>query len=236
MKTKIFISSLIFLLINNFLSVKAEETTISTLSVNGFGESKAKPDIATLNITSSAKGKTANEATRLNSIATEKLIDTLIKLSVNENDIQTTNVSVFPIFRPTKPGENDFDDINKILGYEASNSVLVTIRNINNVGQIIDAVSVAGNYIVSGVNFGLDKDDSFEADALKKAVADAKRKADVVAAAAGKAIIGIKNISVGGGENKIFAGGFADTASATPIQPGELTITESVSIQYIIEK
>lgn len=213
-------------------------TTTSTLNVSGHGESIAKPDIATINIGVSSRGKTANEATSLNSVSVQKLIATLTKSGVAEKDIQTNNVSVFPIYKPSKPSENDFNDINKVLGYEASNYIQVKIRNINDTGRIIDAVTLAGDYTINGLSFSLDNDDSFEAEALKNAVKDARTKADVVAEAAGVSISGIKNITVGASFSPIFKNvSGAEAASAdTPILPGETTVSQDVSIEYFLSK
>lgn len=233
----------IFLIIIGFFTpiakaVETDTTTVSTLSVTGSGESKAQPDIATLFISSTAKGKTASEATNLNASLTQKLIDTLLKMGVLEKDIQTSGLSIYPIYKQNQGGINDFGDVSKIIGYQASNSVNVIVRRIGDVGHIIDSVTLVGDYTVSGINFGLDKDDTFENDALKEAVTDARRKADVVAIAAGKSITGIKTISVGNaGSGNIFKGlGIAEASASTPVSPGELTVTADVSIEYLLNK
>ena len=99
-------------------------------------------------------------------------------------------------------------------------------------------VSLAGNFTISGVNFGLDKSDTFEELALQKAVADAKRKADIVAEAAGKTVTGIKSISVGSAvafsESK-FAGAAASDFS-TPVLPGELSVSSNVFVEYFLDE
>lgn len=236
---KIILVIALFVLIFNFVPkcIAEIESTTPTLSVTGQGEVKAKPDVASLNIGITSKGKTANEATRANATLAQKLVDTLIANGIVEKDIQTSNVSVYPIY---KSGDPDFyNDSSKIIGYQANNQVNATIRDIDDVGHIIDVVALAGNYTISGVNFSLDKKDPFEADALKKAVSDARRKADVVAAAAGKSINGIKKIVIGSGVdifNKFAPlGGISDEASTTPILPGELSVSSDVSIDYTLD-
>lgn len=230
--------SVLLITFSVFFLMQVKAQTVSTLNVSGHGESVAKPDIATLNIGASSRGKTANEATALNSTSVQKLINTLTMAGILEKDIKTNNVSVFPVYKPTRPSENDFNDVNKILGYEASNYVQAKIRNVNDVGRVIDLVTLAGDYTISGLDFGLEKDDSFEAEALKEAVKDARAKADVVAEAAGVSIAGIKNITVGTSFSPIFKGfsGAEAAAADTPVLPGETTVTQDVSIEYLLDK
>ena len=237
MKFKIF-TIVIFsiLILTSFLKVTAETTSdISTLSVTGVGESKAKPDIAIINISVDKKGRTASEAASTNAFATQKLIDALEKTGIPEKDIQTSNISIYPIYKTTPGG---FETEQKIIGYQATNSLSTTIRKISDVGRIIDLIVLTGDYTISGVTFSLEKDDDAEADSLKKAVTDAKRKADIVATQASKTITGIKSISIGGGSTPIFKSGlgaFAEGVS-TPVLPGDITVSSSVSIEYTLSK
>ena len=219
--------------VSNFMVCKAE-TTVPVLSVSGTGETKTKPDIATINVSAVTKGKTANEASSVNAAATQKLIDALIRAGIAENDIQTSSININPVY---KSNPNGIDDELKILGYQAINQIETKIRKISDVGRIIDTIVITGNYTVSGVDFSLANSDTFEADALKSAVSDARRKANIVATAAGKTITGIKNISVGGnGGFSKFAGDFSPAGVSTPILPGELTVSSTVSIDYFLNE
>ena len=226
----------LFMICSLLANAETTASDLSTLSVSGSGESQGKPDIAYLSFGVTRKGKTASEAASANSGAAQKLIDTLIRSGIAEKDLQTTNISISPIYKNDQP--NNFNDY-KIVGYEANNSIRATIRRISDVGKIIDIVVFAGDYTINGPSFSIDNDDALEADALKDAVNDAKRKADIVASAAGKTITGIKNITVGGSGGGVpFYGGFAAASAdkATPILPGELTVSSSVTIEYILNK
>ena len=240
MKIKLVIKLLIIGLLVFCIPLAYAESTdsnLSTLNVSGRGEVKAKPDIAYLSFGVTRKGKTASEAASLNASAAQKLIDTLLRSGIAEKDLQTTNINISPVYKRDQP--NDYNDY-KIIGYEANNSIRATIRKIADVGKIIDIVVFAGDYTVGGINFDIDNDDSFEAEALKNAVNDAKRKADIVAVAAGKTITGIQTIIVGSAGSERFYGGYPSAGiasdSSTPVQPGELTVSSSVTIDYILSK
>ena len=215
-------------------SAKAQTDSIaSTLSVSGSGESKAKPDTAFLSIGVTTRGKTASEAVNANAASAQKLIDALIRAGIIEKDIQTNNVSVNPIFKRT-PQIDNLE--NTIVGYEASNYLSATIHKVSDVGHIIDIVASTGNYTINGLNFSLEKQETFQEEALKKAVADAHRKADVVANAANTSITGIKKIIVDNSSGGFFESAKASADFATPVLPGDVTVSASVSIEYFIDK
>ncbi len=205
----------------------------SILSVTGQGEVTAKPDQSTINVQATSRGKTAGEAVNTNANQMQKLINALTATGILSKDIQTQNVSVYPIYKDKTNSQNA---TNNVLTYEASNSVIVTVRKVDDTGRIIDLISNTGDYIISGINFNLEDDENAKADALNEAVSDAKSKAEAIAAAARTKITGLKRISADNGyvSNKTFDGGAAP--ASTPVQPGDLTVNANVSIEYIIEK
>ena len=237
MKLKIFLV-LVGVLVSAVFSYSgiADTTTdLSTLNVSGSGTIKTKPDVADLSFGVVTKGKTANEAIRQNATSAQKLIDTLMRAGILEKDIQTSSISVTPLYKRTSQLDNA-DNI--IVGYEANNFLNATIRKVQDVGNIIDLVVSTGDYTINNINFSLDKRSAFEEEALRKAVADARLTAEIVASAASKTISGIKNISVNS-SGPIGSGGFAasaDKSATTPILPGDLTVSESVSIEFIFNK
>lgn len=226
---------LFFIVLFSSISFAQTDCDLSTLSVSGSGEVKTSPDIASISIGVQTKGKTAAEAVSANSSSSQKLLDTLRLAGIAEKDIQTSSISVYPIYKNSPQG---YDDQNTITGYQANNQLTATIRKIADVGKIIDSISLAGNYSISGINFSLDNDDSFQAEALRKAVSDARKKADAVAKAAGVTISGVKNINVDSYGAPKFFGGVADASASAPTQvlPGDVSVSASVNIQYLIGK
>lgn len=218
----------------NGISKAQTDCDLSTLSANGSGEVKATPDIASISVGVLTKGKTAADAVSANSVASQKLLDALHSSGITDKDIQTSSISVYPMYKNSPQG---FDDQNTIIGYQANNQLTATIRKVADVGKIIDSISLAGNFSVGGVNFSLDNDDAFQSEALAKAVSDARKKADAVAKAAGVTITGVKNINVDSfGAPKIFGAAADAGVSSTQVLPGDVTVSASVNIQYLLSK
>ena len=235
MKSKIVLA----LILNIFLAITiANAQTLctscdSTLFVTGTGEVKAQPDISTISVIVTSRGKTASDAINTNASSVQKLINALSSAGIAQKDIQTQNVSVFPIYKDKINSQNA---VNNIVAYEASNSIRAIIRKVSNTGNIIDLISNTGDYTISGISFSLEENENENAEALDKAVDNARQKAEAVAKSARTKIIGIKRINI---ENNYSASKFADAgvaASPTPVQPGDLTVNANVSIEYLIEK
>lgn len=230
---KITILFLMFIVVLSPSAFAETDCDLSTLSVSGAGEVKTSPDVASISVGVLTKGKTAADAVSSNSAASQKLLDALRSSGVADKDIQTSSISVYPMYKNSPQG---FDDQSTIVGYQANNQLTATIRKVADVGKIIDAISLAGNFSINGVSFSLDNDDTFQAEALGKAVSDARKKADAVAKAAGLTITGVKNINVDSyGAPKIF-GAAADAASNTQVLPGDVSVTANVNIQYLLSK
>lgn len=235
MKTK-----LVLLLISNilFITLAAHAQTTcdlcdSILSVTGQGEVTAKPDQSTIHVQATSRGKTAGEAVSTNATQMQKLINALTATGILSKDIQTQNVSVYPVYKDKINSQNA---TNNVIAYEASNSVVVTVKNVDDTGRIIDLISNTGDYLISGINFSLENNEDEKADALNEAISDARNKADAIASAARTKITGIKRISADNGyiSGKSFDSGAAP--ASTPVQPGDLTVNANVSVDYIIEK
>lgn len=200
--------------------------------VTGMGTTKATPDVAYLSLGVITTGKRAQEASQANAAAADKIMAALKKSGIAEKDIQTSNYSIQPVYR-----NNDFSK--GIEGYQVSNVVRATVRKLATLGNVIDAGLDAGANNVQGVSFGLEERDAAEDKALVAAVREAKRKADVMAKAAGVRILGVLEIStVYEGRPIPMMAGFGGEAAmakvATPISPGELDVTANVTMVFSI--
>lgn len=208
--------------------------TLRTLSVNGTGRVKAAPDVADINIGVLEQAKEAADASQKAAASMDAVVSALLDLGIDEKDIQTTSLNL-----------NARYDWNseppKITGWEASNMVSVTVRDIDAVGEVVDTVVEAGANQINGISFRVEDPTEAEMLARTAAVEDARAKADQLAADAGVEIVGIVSISESGGQQPqpiymeraemAFA---ADTAAATPVLPGEVELSVNVYIQYEI--
>lgn len=206
----------------------------ATLTVHGEGEVRVVPDIATIRTGVETDGRTAAEALAANSTAAGRMIETLKAGGVAARDIQTGRLSVQPVYqdnRRTQPGEAP-----KVIGYRVVNEVAVTVRDLDALGGLIDRVVGAGANRIDAISFGLD-DSTGEADeARRRAVADARRRAEVLAEAAGVTLARIRSINEDGGVVRPMQAGLMMRAEAmdAPIERGEVEVSANVTIVWEI--
>lgn len=213
-----------------------DEDTIRSISVNGVGRVKAEPDVADVNLGVTKQGEDANAAAGEAATTMDAVIKALLEAGIAEADIQTTTLSLNPIYDWNESPPD-------IEGWEASNQVRVTVRDIEAVGDVVDAATAAGATNVNGISFRVDDPTAAEAEARSAAVADARAKADQLAADAGVTITGIISITESGGQQPQpiymdraeMAFDTAASAAPTPVLPGEVELSISVYIQYEIE-
>ena len=197
-----------------------------TISVDGSGSIETEPDTATTSFGVVTQGATAQEAMAQNSAAMKKVIDALKRAGVPAKDLQTQYVSL----------DSRYDNQGReILGYNASNSVSAVVRDLAQVGPVIDAGIAAGANNVSGPSLSREDRDKLYREALEKAVADAKAKAEVLAKAAGVTVGAVQSITEspqGGGPMPItFA---AMRAADVPIETGTTQITAGVRVVFTL--
>jgi uncharacterized protein YggE len=207
-----------------------------TLTASAEGSVDVTPDIVTVTLGVVSNGKTAAEALEANSRDMNAAIEAIKKAGIAEKDIGTSGFNVSPIYAP-RP-DNRPDDPAKVIGYEVSNQVSVTIRDLKSSGAILDQVVAAGANQVNGISFDV-ADDRTPADAaLKNAIAASRRKAELMAEAAGVKLVRIVSITTDGGARPVFAaydGAMLRAAKApTPIMAGSRTVTASATIVWEI--
>ena len=203
-----------------------------TISVNGTGRVILTPDIAELRLGVNVTGPTANKARNDAAIAMTKVVEAIKKAGVADKDIQTSALSLQPMYDYSNNGQG------KLIGFQVLNIVSVTVRDIAIIGDLIDASVTAGATTVDGVSFRVNDQTSAEAQARTAAVADARNKANALAAAAGVSITGVSFISelstsVPYPVPYASAAGAKDAAS-TPVQPGTTEIDIVVSMVFRI--
>lgn len=199
------------------------------ITVTATGEVKAKPDIAYVTlgvITQSAEAATAAEE---NANKTTAVIAALSEAGIRQPDIETTGYSVSPVMDYRKSPA-------VTVGYNVSNQVRITIRDLTRIGSLIDIAINAGANNVQNVVFSVENDSTIQRKALTEAVFQAQIKARTMAEAAGVKLGKVIAISEAGGyiPRPMLATAAKMESATTPIIPGELTATASVTIVYAI--
>jgi uncharacterized protein YggE len=203
------------------------------LAASGTGTARATPDVVYVTLGVTTGGKRAQEASQNNATATQRVMEALKAQGIDTKDIQTSNYSVQPLYKENNANAG-------IQGYQVSNLVRATVRKTATAGKVIDAALDAGANNVQGVYFGLEDRAAAEERAMTDAVQAARRKAEVMARAAGVRLTGILQIdgNADGGRPiplELNGGVMARMAAPTPISEGEMSVTANVSILFRIE-
>ncbi len=226
------------------------------LTVSAEGRSFREPDMAVFSAGVTTQGDTAATALAENSRAMTQVIAALRRAGIAERDIQTSNLSIQPIYedpnrdammaarvsgQPYVPPPPE-QSVPRIIGYTANNNVSVRQRELDDFGEVIDTLAAAGANQINGPMFQMDKPEPALDEARLDAIKAARARAELYAGATGLRIVRILSIQEGGGyygpPPVVFARGEASMASAppppppAPIQPGEMQMTTSITVLY----
>jgi uncharacterized protein YggE len=202
---------------------QAAETQTGGLTVTGSGSVNATPDRAHFTFGTVAQARTAAAALAASSQTVDRVVDALRRAGVARADIQTSEVSLFP--RMSESGQ-------EIVGYTATNSVSAVVRRIAQLGAVIDAAVGAGANQIYGPSLLASDQDAGYRNALKAAVAEARTKAETLAAAAGKSLGQITAIVESGASPPQPMPATGERAADTQIEPGTQKIEASVSVTF----
>lgn len=223
--------SLLVTLLPLALPALADEPKPATLTATGEGIVMATPDIAVVSIGVVSNGRTAQAALASNASDMSTVIATIKAAGVADKDIGTSGFNVNPSYPPER--DQNPDQPSKIIGYRVGNDVRVTIREFAKAGAVLDKVIGAGANQVNGISFEL-SDRAGPADqALKAAVADATRKAGLMAEAANLRLVRLLNLTTGESRPIPYSGPvMAMAKAATPIMAGEQQVTANVTAVF----
>ena len=199
------------------------------ITAHGHGEVKVKPDIALLTIAVTTQSKDQAEVVSQNAARTITTLAALRAAGIADKDIQTQSYTLQPQY--------DYNVSPAVLtGYQVTNSVQATVRDLTKVGLVIDKTTSAGASQVSGVSFDLSDRSQAESQALALAVSSARRKASTMAAAAGVDIGRLLTLTEGGSAppaQPVFAmRAMAKGATETPIADQQITVTADATLVY----
>ena len=208
----------------------------STLMVSGQGEVSAAPDRAVVRLGAEAQAETAQAAQAQVNAVMQRALQQVQAVGIEERKIQTTGLQLFPVYERQRGGE---EIAPRVVAYRAANTIQVEVDNLQLVGKVIDAAVTAGANRLQGIDFDLRNDLPSRTQALQKAVAEARIKADALAHALGVRLQGIEEVQEGGVHVVPPPRPYGDMmmraqSAATPVQPGELRVQASVTIRYRI--
>jgi uncharacterized protein len=215
-----------------------------SISVSGTGKIVAVPDVAEIQVGVVSEATTAKAALEDNNKATNALHAILKERGVAAKDIQTTRIQIQPQYsqpEPRPPGQPQRDFIPKIVGYRVENTVHVTARQIEKLGALLDALVEAGANQVHGISFRVNEPEKVLDEARRRAVADARRKAELLAGEA-DVVLGppLKIVSEDETVPRFPPMAFGMRAMAAPapmpVAPGEQELNVTVRVVYELKR
>ena len=213
---------------------QAAPETVRKLSVSGLGVVYLTPDIVYINIGVNTQRENAAEAVEINKEQTSAVIQAIKDFGVDAKDIRTTNFSIW-----SNPQYDEFGQV-KGSNYSVDNTVNVTVRDLDKLGDLLDAAIQAGANSIYSIQFDVEDKTEATKQARAQAVEDAKLEAQELADAAGISLVQIEDINYFESSPTPYfegkgGGGGGAASSAVPIQPGQLAISVTVNVTYSIK-
>ncbi|WP_147106429.1 SIMPL domain-containing protein [Tateyamaria sp. syn59] len=207
----------------------AQQSEAPVLSVTGEGQVAVTPDMAVISLGVVHVDETAGAAMAQVSADATALINALAERGVAVRDVQTSQLSVGPVWSAYDANER------RITGFEARNTVRVRVRDLDALGGILDEVLAVGANTFNGLSFELQDPSAAEAEARSAAVGDAMQKATELSGAAGLTLGPVLSLSEGGGTPRPEMFAAAARSADVPIAAGELLVTARVSMRFALE-
>ena len=202
----------------------------ATLTAEGTGTVFAEPDIVVITIGVTTRGDTPAAALSANNADMQAVIDAVLAAGVEEADVATSGFSINPVYSELR--ENNQSP--RIVGYNVSNQVTVRIRDFDSSGDVLNQVVAAGANQINGIRFDIAEPEPLRDEAMEAAIADARRKAELMAAAAGVRIVRVLSVSAYGNVQPQFEMAARVSANTVPIMGGEQAITANATLTFEI--
>jgi uncharacterized protein YggE len=210
----------------------APQTLPRIVTVAGQGEVKVKPDMATITTGVSSDAPTARAALAKNNAAMTAVIKALRAAGISEDEIQTSNFSVSPIYGSPQPGQPATP---KVMAYQVSNQVSARVLDLPRLGTTLDALVQAGSNQIGGISFDVKDPAAAISEARRKAVADARARAELYAQAANASVgsvIQISEVSTSPVMPVSFRMAEMSSAAAVPISAGQSNLAASITVTF----
>jgi uncharacterized protein YggE len=222
--------------------LKKYDPSEQTISVSGSSTISSNPDTLIIVLGVESEAKTANDSLSQNSDSLNSVISALTNSVISEDDIQTSNFSIYPLYDSIKDSDGNWQQI--LNGYRVSNILLIQTDKINSAGDIIDAAVSSGANRVDNISFQLsdDKLQKISDDLIANAINDATQKAEKALVPLNQKIVGVKSVVIHDNVVPYYDSpmrasfdGFAESSmKSAPIMSGDEEITTNVSVVFYI--
>jgi hypothetical protein len=196
------------------------------VTVAGEATVSVAPDIAIIRIGVTSQGKNAREASEANATRMTSVLAAIKDAGIAEKDVQTSRLSLQPQYDPNKAGAAH------LLGFQVTNQVTMKIRDIDRLPGVLDHAIAAGANEMSGIEFAVSEQSKLLDQARDEAIADARRKAEIYALAAGAKVGHVVAIIESGAGPPQPIAMQAMRAAGVPVAPGEQTLRAQVTVSY----
>lgn len=210
-------------------SADTDDDRVRTITVTGHAEANAVPDVAVLSIGVETKAETPGKALAENAERMTAVMEKLKSADIAERDLQTSQLGIWPVFAEHRQNS-------EVVGYQASNQLSVTIRDIDRLGSLLDDAVADGANRVNGPTFSIADPEPLLIAAREAAVKDGIAKAERYAAAAGVKLGDVISIDESRSSPAVPRHMRAQAMEAsTPIAAGETTIAADVTMIFAIK-
>ena len=222
------------LLLVSPVSAIAQEILPPSISVSGEGRVTAAPDMGHIQLGVRRQAATAAGAMSAANQAAAAVLAEVTARGIEERDVQTTRIGLNPVWehRQNQPA--------KVVGYEAVNDLAIRVRDLDDMGTLLDALVNEGANTVQGISFAIDDSDTLRSEARLAAIKDARAKAETLAEGAGVALGGVRAVSeLGAGRpqpmmRQMNMAAADSMESSVPIAAGEMEIAVRVQAVWDI--
>lgn len=225
------------LLFKESASVQAQTPTTQprTVSVIGIGQVNSQPDNAVIVLGVQTQAETASQALTRNSAQMQVLIRSLRQGGVQSADVQTQTIQLQPQYQ--QPASSSGDQTGQLIGYIATNTVEVRVRDLDKLGSLLDAAVQAGGNTIQNIRFEVSDPAKQLDQAREAAMKDAKDKAEKLAALANAKLGPVYTISEYSQTPLPFFSPSVAAAeqAAVPVQPGTQTVEVEVNVSWYLE-
>jgi len=223
----------------------AQEAPPNTITVTGNGSAVGTPDIANITIGVEIFNTDLNAAFTEANTRIDSIINGVVEAGVTREDVRTTNLNIFldrfggpfPMME-MDPSSSGMGQAEPQPTFVVSNQVRITVRDVNNVANVINAAVDAGANNIFGLDYGIEDRAELESAARADAVADARERAEELAELTGVtlgSVVSVREVGSGFGPMMDFAESQAQGGGGAVLEPGTLSVNTSVVITYAID-